>query len=59
MLKARMSAEAALFPTLAGRSIRPRGVSENDLCALCLLFVHPLVFIPGGWKGKERPIFIK
>jgi len=29
------------------------------LCALCLLFVHPFVFIPGGSKGKEESIFIK
>jgi hypothetical protein len=29
------------------------------LCALCLLFVHPLVFIPGGSKGKEESIPIK
>jgi len=29
------------------------------LCALCFLFVHPLVFIPGGSKGKEEPISIK
>jgi hypothetical protein len=27
-------------------------VSDCDLCVLCLLFVHPLVFNPGGWKGK-------
>jgi hypothetical protein len=34
-------------------------LSRNDLCDLCLLFVHPLVFNPGGPKGKEEPIFIK
>jgi hypothetical protein len=36
-----------------------KGLSRNDLCALCLLFVHPLVFIPGGSKGKEESIPIK
>ena len=34
-------------------------LSRNDLCALCLLFVHPLVFIPGGSKGKEESISIQ
>jgi len=29
------------------------------LCALCLLFVHPLVFIPGGSKGKEESVSIQ
>jgi hypothetical protein len=29
------------------------------LCALCLLFVHPLVFNPGGSKGKEESLSIK
>jgi len=24
-----------------------KGLSRNDLCALCFLFVHPLVSIPG------------
>ena len=28
---------------------------RSDLCALCLLFVYPLIiFNPGGWKGKEE-----
>jgi hypothetical protein len=36
-----------------------KGLSRNDLCALCLLFVHPLVFIPGGSKGKGESISIK
>jgi hypothetical protein len=31
----------------------------EDACALCLLFAHPLVFIPGGSKGKEESIPIK
>ena len=34
-------------------------LSRDDLCALRLLFVHPLFFIPGGWKGKEKSISIK
>jgi hypothetical protein len=29
------------------------------LCVLCFLFVHPLVSIPGGSKGKEQSISIK
>jgi hypothetical protein len=29
------------------------------LCALRLLFVHPLAFIPGGSEGKEDSISIK
>jgi len=29
------------------------------LCALCFLFVHALVSIPGGSKGKEESIFIE
>ena len=33
--------------------------SRNDLCALRPLFVHPLVFIPGGSKGKEESISIQ
>jgi len=33
--------------------------SRNDLCALSLLFVHPLVSLPGGSKGKEESISIK
>ena len=36
-----------------------KGLSSNDLCALCLLFVHPLVFMPGGSKGKEKSISIE
>jgi hypothetical protein len=27
---------------------------RSDLCDLCLLFVYPLIFNPGGWKGKEE-----
>jgi hypothetical protein len=36
-----------------------KGLSRNDLCVLCFLFVHPLVFIPGGSKGKAGSISIK
>jgi hypothetical protein len=36
-----------------------KGLSRNDLCVLCFLFVHPLVFIPGGSKGKQGSISIK
>jgi hypothetical protein len=36
-----------------------KGLSGNDLCALCPLFVHPLVFNPRGLKGKEESISIK
>jgi hypothetical protein len=36
-----------------------KGLSKDDLCDLCFLFVHPLVFIPGGSKGKEESISIK
>jgi len=38
---------------------RTKGLSGNDLCALCFLFVHPLVSIPGGSKGKEESISIE
>jgi hypothetical protein len=36
-----------------------KGLSRNDLCALCLLFVHPLAFNPGGSKGKVEFLSIK
>jgi len=36
-----------------------QGLSRNDLCVLCFLFVHPLVLIPGGSKDKEEFISIK
>jgi hypothetical protein len=35
------------------------GIPISFLCALCFLFVHPLVSIPGGSKGKEESISIK
>jgi hypothetical protein len=31
-----------------------KGISSNNLCALCLLFVHTLVFIREGPKDKEE-----
>jgi hypothetical protein len=44
----------------ASRKVKSgRGLSGNDLCALCFFFVHPLVFIPGESKGKEESISIK
>jgi len=36
-----------------------KGLSRNDLCALCFLSVHPLASIPGGSKGKEESISIE
>ena len=41
---------------LVPESQKGKGLSRNDLCALCLLFVHPLVFIPGGSKRQEESI---
>jgi len=36
-----------------------KGLSRKDLCALRLLFVHLLVFLPGGSKRKEASISIE
>jgi hypothetical protein len=36
-----------------------RAPSRNDLCVLCLLFVHPRVFNPGGSKGEGEFISIE
>jgi hypothetical protein len=59
MLSARMHGEKRpSFPPFPEGQYG-QGLSRNDLCALCLLFVHPLVFIPGGSKGKEESISIK
>ncbi|KPK87019.1 MAG: hypothetical protein AMJ94_17530 [Deltaproteobacteria bacterium SM23_61] len=36
--------------------------SSFSICSLCvlrLLFVHPLVYIPGGSKQKEQSMLIK
>jgi hypothetical protein len=38
---------------------KAKGLSRSDLCALCLLFVPLLVFIPGGSKGEEDSILIE
>jgi hypothetical protein len=38
---------------------KAKGLSRNDLCALCFLFFHPLVSVPGRSKGKEGAISIK
>jgi len=54
MLSARMQDEKrSFFPPFPEAQNR-QGTSRNDLCALCLLFVHPLVSIPMGSKGKEE-----
>jgi hypothetical protein len=37
----------------------PEGLSRTHLCALCLLFIHLLVFNPGGSRGKEESLSIK
>jgi len=37
---------------------KAKGLSRNDLCALCFLFLLPLVSIPGGSKDKEESISI-
>jgi hypothetical protein len=59
MLSARMQGEKRpSFPP--SRKVKmAEGLSRNDLCALCLLFVHPLVFIPGGSKGEEESVSIQ
>jgi hypothetical protein len=36
-----------------------KGLSGNALCALCPLFVHPLVSNSGRPKSKEESISIK
>jgi hypothetical protein len=60
MLKTRMQGEKRpSYPPFPEGQYGAEGLSTNDLCALCLLFVHPLVFIPGGSKGKGEPILIK
>jgi len=41
------------------RKINTVGFIRSDLCALCLLFVYPLIFNPGGSKGKKEPISIE
>jgi hypothetical protein len=58
-LKARMQGEKgpSFSPCPEGQNYQ--WLSRNDLCALCFLFVHPLVWIPGGSKGKEKSVSIK
>jgi hypothetical protein len=47
--------KATPFPTLPGRPW-PSRCSWNDLCVLCFLCVHPLVFIRE--KSTKRKILI-
>jgi|GEM_PF-2864041 len=54
-----LRARAALFSLLSRKVKTAKGLSRNDLCALRLLLVHPLVFIPGGSKSKAESISIK
>jgi hypothetical protein len=42
-----------------GKVNTAKWLSGKDLCALALLFVHPLVFNARGSKGKEESLFIK
>jgi hypothetical protein len=59
MLSARMQGEKRpSFPPFP-EDHYARGLPRNDLCALRLLLVHPLVFIPGGSNRKEESIFIE
>jgi len=58
-LRARMQGEKRPSFSLFPGGQKSQGLSRNDLCALFFLFVHPLVSIPGGSKGKEEAIFIK
>jgi hypothetical protein len=43
-------------PNVSRKAKIPRGLSEKVLCALCFLFVHPLVLIPGDSKDTEESI---
>ena len=38
-------------PSLNDKNVK--GLSEKNLCVLYFLFVHPFVFIRGGYRGKE------
>ncbi|KPK91266.1 MAG: hypothetical protein AMJ94_07615, partial [Deltaproteobacteria bacterium SM23_61] len=51
--------KAALFSFPSRKIKMAKGFSGNDLCALCFLFVHPLVSIPARPKGKEEPMSVK
>jgi len=37
----------------------PKGLSEEELCVLCYLFNHLLVFIRGGSRERKTLIFQK
>jgi hypothetical protein len=47
------------FSNTSREARTPKGLSRNDLCPLCFLFVHPLVSITGRPKGKEESISIE
>jgi len=59
MLRARMQWKSGVIAHPSRKVKTTKGLSRNDLCALCFLFVHPPVIIPGESEGKEEPIFIK
>jgi hypothetical protein len=56
---AKMQGEKRPFFSPCPEGQNCQGLSRKDLCALCFLFVHPLVSTFGGWKGKEESISIK
>ena len=47
------------FPSFPEGQCGPEALASGNLCALCILFVHPLVFNPGGSKGKVESPSIK
>jgi hypothetical protein len=51
--------KSALISNASRKARTFKGLPWDNLCVLCFLFVHPLVSIPGRWKGKEGSIFIK
>jgi len=55
-LRARMQGEKRSSFSACPEVQNSQGLSRNDLCALCFLFVHPLVSIPRISKGKEESI---
>jgi hypothetical protein len=59
MPKARMQGENQRLSHPSQKANPAKGFSRNVLCALCLLFVHPLVFNPPESKGKEESIPIE
>jgi hypothetical protein len=58
-LRSGCKGEAPLLSHLSRKDNTAKGLSGNDLCAFCFLFVHPLVSIPGRPKGKEEFISIQ